>query len=173
MHNSPGSDYLDGEPQEVVAPAQNHVQQQDPSEYKVENVIYEETHSEEHMPSFPSSTDVKQDSPLAPHPPSPPTPEEPVEEAPKTYASVVSKHILYFISCIPSTFFLIDCNDISCEQKRRPQWGLLSHNRLNSCLSRCKLSWCMKNLTWTTTGLLAPLMMKVSFFHALFDFCFC
>ncbi|KAG2567343.1 nuclear transport factor 2-like isoform X2 [Panicum virgatum] len=84
-----GSDYLDGEPQEVVAPAQNHVQQQDPSEYKAENVIYEETHSEEHMPSFPSSTDVKQDSPLAPHPPSPPTPEEPVEEAPKTYASVL------------------------------------------------------------------------------------
>ncbi|KAG2573287.1 hypothetical protein PVAP13_7KG243100 [Panicum virgatum] len=84
-----GSDYLDGETQEVVAPAENHVQQQDPSEYKVVNVIYEETHSEEHVPSFPSSKDVKQDSPLAPHPPSPPTPEEPVEEAPKTYASVL------------------------------------------------------------------------------------
>ena len=103
LHNSPGSDYLDGETQEVVAPAENHVQQQDPSEYKVVNVIYEETHSEEHVPSFPSSKDVKQDSPLAPHPPSPPNPEEPVEEAPKTYASVVSKHILYFISCIHCT----------------------------------------------------------------------
>ncbi|OEL27586.1 hypothetical protein BAE44_0011396 [Dichanthelium oligosanthes] len=85
-----GSDYLDGEPQEFVAPAENHVQQQDPlEEYKAVNVIYDETHSEEHIPSIPSSTDVKQDSPLAPHPPSPPTLEEPVEEAPKTYASVL------------------------------------------------------------------------------------
>ncbi|CAL5026501.1 unnamed protein product [Urochloa decumbens] len=84
-----GSDYLDGEPQEVVAPG-NHVQQQAPSEYKAVNGIYDETHSEEHMPSFSSSTDVKQDSPLAPQPPSPPTlEEEPVEEAPKTYASVL------------------------------------------------------------------------------------
>ncbi|PUZ47959.1 hypothetical protein GQ55_7G207500 [Panicum hallii var. hallii] len=89
MAETAGSDYLDGELQEVVAPAENHVQQQDPSEYKVVNVIYEEAHSEEHMPSFPSSTDVKQEWPLAPHPSSPPTPEEPVEEAPKTYASVL------------------------------------------------------------------------------------
>ncbi|CAN6276259.1 unnamed protein product [Urochloa humidicola] len=84
-----GSDYLDGEQQEAVAP-ENHVQQQDPSEYKAVNGIYDETHSEEHMPSFSSSTDVKQDSPLAPQAPSPPTlEEEPVEEAPKTYASVL------------------------------------------------------------------------------------
>ncbi|CAN6249325.1 unnamed protein product [Urochloa humidicola] len=84
-----GSDYLDGEPQETVAP-ENHVQQQDPSEYKAINGIYDETHSEEHMPLFSSSIDVKQDSPLAPQPPSPPTlEEEPVEEAPKTYASVL------------------------------------------------------------------------------------
>ncbi|XP_004976185.1 putative G3BP-like protein isoform X1 [Setaria italica] len=83
-----GSDYLDGEPQEVVTPAENHVQQQDPSEYKSVNVVYDETQSEEHMPSFPSSIDVKQDS--SPHPPSPPTlKEEPVEGAPKTYASVL------------------------------------------------------------------------------------
>ncbi|TKW05371.1 hypothetical protein SEVIR_7G171400v4 [Setaria viridis] len=83
-----GSDYLDGEPQEVVTPAENHVQQQYPSEYKSVNVVYDETQSEEHMPSFPSSTDVKQDS--SPHPPSPPTlKEEPVEGAPKTYASVL------------------------------------------------------------------------------------
>lgn len=95
LHNSPGSDYFDGEPQDVVPAAENHVQQQDPSEYKAVNGIYDETHSEEHMPSFPSSTDVKQDSPLASQPPSPPPPEEPVEEAPKTYASVVSKHVLY------------------------------------------------------------------------------
>nr|CAB3485094.1 unnamed protein product [Digitaria exilis] len=84
-----GSDYFDGEPQDVVPAAENHVQQQDPSEYKAVNGIYDETHSEEHMPSFPSSTDVKQDSPLASQPPSPPPPEEPVEEAPKTYASVL------------------------------------------------------------------------------------
>ncbi|CAO2042944.1 unnamed protein product [Urochloa humidicola] len=84
-----GSDYLDGEPQEAVAP-ENHVQQQDPSEYKAVNGFYDETHSEEHMPSFSSSTDVKQDSPLAPQPPSPPNlEEEPAEEAPKTYASVL------------------------------------------------------------------------------------
>jgi hypothetical protein len=56
-------------------------------EYKAGNVIDDETHLEEHIPPFPSSTDVKRDSPLAPpHPPSP-TLEEPVEEAPKTYAS--------------------------------------------------------------------------------------
>ncbi|CAN6268499.1 unnamed protein product [Urochloa humidicola] len=83
-----GSDYLDGEQQEAI-PSENHVQQQDPSEYKAVNGIYDETHSEEHMPSFSSSTDVKQDSPPAPQPPSPPTHDEPVEEAPKTYASVL------------------------------------------------------------------------------------
>lgn len=166
LHNSPGSDYLDGEPQEVVTPAENHVQQQDPSEYKSVNVVYDETQSEEHMPSFPSSIDVKQDS--SPHPPSPPTlKEEPVEGAPKTYASVVSKHITHAIFYKRYSYFslfLIDCNDISCVQKRRPQWGLQSHNSLNSWLSRCRVSQCMKNLTWTTTGLLAPLTMKVSFF---------
>ncbi|KAK8449158.1 hypothetical protein SEVIR_7G171400v4 [Setaria viridis] len=157
-----GSDYLDGEPQEVVTPAENHVQQQYPSEYKSVNVVYDETQSEEHMPSFPSSTDVKQDS--SPHPPSPPTlKEEPVEGAPKTYASVVSKHITHAIFYKRYSYFslfLIDCNDISCVQKRRPQWGLQSHNSLNSWLSRCRVSQCMKNLTWTTTGLLAPLTMK-------------
>ncbi|KAJ1271836.1 hypothetical protein BS78_06G156100 [Paspalum vaginatum] len=88
-----GSDYLDGEPegQEVVTPAENHVQQQEPLEYKAVNDIYNENYSEEHIPLFPSSTDVKQDSPLAPaHPPSPlALEEEPVEEAPKTYASVL------------------------------------------------------------------------------------
>ena len=97
LHNSPGSDYLDGEPevQETVAPAENHVQHQDPLEYKAGNVIYDETHPEEHIPSFLSSTDMKRDSPIAPpHPPSSPTLEEPVEEAPKTYASVVSKYML-------------------------------------------------------------------------------
>ncbi|ONM15929.1 Nuclear transport factor 2 (NTF2) family protein with RNA binding (RRM-RBD-RNP motifs) domain [Zea mays] len=86
-----GSDYLDGEPeaQETVDPAENHVQHQDYLEYKAGNVIDDETHLEEHIPPFPSSTDVKRDSPLAlPHPPSP-TLEEPVEEAPKTYASVL------------------------------------------------------------------------------------
>ncbi|AQK64256.1 ARM repeat superfamily protein [Zea mays] len=47
------------------------------------------TASTGHIPPFPNSTDVKRDSPLAPpHPPSP-TLEEPVEEAPKTYASVL------------------------------------------------------------------------------------
>jgi hypothetical protein len=166
LHNSPGSDYLDGEPQEVVAPPENHVQQQDPSEYKSVNVVYDETHSEEHAPSFSSSTDVKQDS--APHPPSPPTfEEEPVEEAPKTYASVVGKHITHAIFCNWYSYFslfLIDCNDISCVQKRRPQWGLQSHNSLNSRLSRCRVSQCTKNLIWTTTGLLASLTMKVSSF---------
>jgi len=97
LHYSPGSDYLDGEPeaQETVAPAENHVQHQDPLEYKAGNVIYDETHPEEHIPSFLSSTDMKRDSPIAPpHPPSSPTLEEPVEEAPKTYASVVSKYML-------------------------------------------------------------------------------
>lgn len=86
-----GSDYLDGEPeaQETVDPAENHVQHQDYLEYKAGNVIDDETHLEEHIPPFPSSTDVKRDSPLTPpHPPSP-TLEEPVEEAPKTYASVL------------------------------------------------------------------------------------
>jgi hypothetical protein len=108
LHNSPGSDYLDGEPearetvapvenhvQHTVAPVENHVQHQDPLEYKAGNVIYDETYPEEHIPSFPSSTDVKRDSPLAPpHPPLSPTLQEPVEEAPKTYASVVSKYRL-------------------------------------------------------------------------------
>lgn len=96
--NSPGSDYLDGEPepQEAVAPAEDHVLEQHPLEYKAGNVLYDETHSEEHIPSFPSSTNTKQDSPLAPsHPLSSPTlEEEPVEEAPKTYASVVCKYML-------------------------------------------------------------------------------
>lgn len=88
-----GSDYLDGEPegQEAVAPAENHVQQQEPFDYMAGNVSYNENYSEEHISLFPSSTDVKQDSPVAPpHPPSPPSlEEEPVEEAPKTYASVL------------------------------------------------------------------------------------
>lgn len=97
LHNSSGSEYLDGEPeaQETAAPAENHVQHQDPLEYKAGNVIYDETHLEEHIPSLHSSADVKRDPPLAPpHPPSSPTLEEPVEEAPKTYASVVSKYML-------------------------------------------------------------------------------
>uniref|UniRef100_A0A0A8XQZ1 RRM domain-containing protein n=1 Tax=Arundo donax TaxID=35708 RepID=A0A0A8XQZ1_ARUDO len=88
------SDYLTGELEatEVVAPAENHeVQQQDPLESR--DGVYDDTPLEEHISSFPSSTDVKQDSPLAPpNPPSPPTlEEEPVEEAPKTYASVLRK----------------------------------------------------------------------------------
>jgi len=102
-----GSDYLDGEPearetvapvenhvQHTVAPVENHVQHQDPLEYKAGNVIYDETYPEEHIPSFPSSTDVKRDSPLAPpHPPLSPTLQEPVEEAPKTYASVLRRNV--------------------------------------------------------------------------------
>jgi hypothetical protein len=69
-------------------------------------VIDDETHLEEHIPPFPSSTDVKRDSPLAlPHPPSP-TLEEPVEEAPKTYASVVSKYIINVIIKLNSQFLL-------------------------------------------------------------------
>ncbi|XP_062226140.1 nuclear transport factor 2-like isoform X2 [Phragmites australis] len=88
------SDCLAGELEatEVVAPAENHeVQQQDPLEFT--DGTYDDTPLEEHISLFPSSTDVKQDSPLAPpHPPSPPMlEEEPVEEAPKTYASVLRK----------------------------------------------------------------------------------
>ncbi|XP_062186260.1 nuclear transport factor 2-like [Phragmites australis] len=88
------SDYLAGklEATEVLAPAENNeVQQQDPLEFRAG--IYDDTPLEEHIPPFPSSKDVKQDSPLAPPlPPSPPTlEEEPVEEAPKTYASVLRK----------------------------------------------------------------------------------
>ncbi|KAK3142106.1 hypothetical protein QOZ80_4BG0342280 [Eleusine coracana subsp. coracana] len=88
------NDYFTGEHEvrEIEAPAENHeVHQQAPLEYSAG--IYDDTPLEEHNPSFPSSTDIKQDSPHAPPlAPSPPTPEEePVEEAPKTYASVLRK----------------------------------------------------------------------------------
>ncbi|TVU15291.1 hypothetical protein EJB05_38803 [Eragrostis curvula] len=88
------SDYLAGEHEttEIVAPAENHeVHQQAPLEYRAG--IYDDTPLEEHNPQFPSSTDVKQNSPHAPpQAPSPPIiEEEPVEEAPKTYASVLRK----------------------------------------------------------------------------------
>ncbi|KAK3144291.1 hypothetical protein QOZ80_4AG0311070 [Eleusine coracana subsp. coracana] len=88
------TDYFTGEHEvrEVEAPAENHeVHQQAPLEYSAG--IYDDTPLEEHNPPFPSSTDTKQDSPHAPPlAPSPPIPEEePVEEAPKTYASVLRK----------------------------------------------------------------------------------
>jgi hypothetical protein len=87
------TDYLAGEHEarEIVAPVENHeVHQQAPLEYSPE--IYDGTPLEEHNPQFPSSTDIKPDSPHAPpHAPSPPIlEEEPGEEAPKTYASVGS-----------------------------------------------------------------------------------
>jgi hypothetical protein len=84
------TDYLAGEHEarEIVAPVENHeVHQQTPLEYSPE--IYDDTPLEEHNPQFPSSTDIKPDSPHAPpHAPSPPIlEEEPGEEAPKTCIS--------------------------------------------------------------------------------------
>lgn len=89
----------DIEERDTVLIYENHeVQQQDPLEFGA--VINDETPFEELTPSYPSSTDIKQDAPLAAaHPPFVPTPEEePVGEPLKqTYASVVRKHMLYFI----------------------------------------------------------------------------
>ncbi|KAF0923024.1 hypothetical protein E2562_002212 [Oryza meyeriana var. granulata] len=90
------------EAEEALAPAdieergpafmpENHeVQQQDHLEYKV--VINDDSPSEDPTPSFPSSTDSKQDAPLGPivHPSIPTPEEEPMgEPAKQTYASVL------------------------------------------------------------------------------------
>lgn len=81
----------DIEERDTVLIYENHeVQQQDPLEFGA--VINDETPFEELTPSYPSSTDIKQDAPLAAaHPPFVPTPEEePVGEPLKqTYASVL------------------------------------------------------------------------------------
>jgi hypothetical protein len=81
---------------EIVTSVENQeAHQQAPVEYSAE--VYDNTPLEEHNPLFPSSTDIKQDSPDAPpQAPSPPMlEEEPAEEAPKTYASVVSLHTTF------------------------------------------------------------------------------
>ncbi|PWZ03984.1 hypothetical protein Zm00014a_035084 [Zea mays] len=132
-----GSDYLDGEPeaQETVDPAENHVQHQDYLEYKAGNVIDDETHLEEHIPPFPSSTDVKRDSPLAL-----PT----LHHLPSK--NLWKKHPRHMLQC--------------CERNQRQRWRLQSHSRLNSWPSSHSLPQCMKSLTWTTTGMLASLRMK-------------
>lgn len=71
-------------------PENHEVQQQDPLEYGV--VIDDDSPSEELTPSFPSSTDSKQDAPLGPivHPSVTTPEEEPMgEPAKQTYASVL------------------------------------------------------------------------------------